>query len=321
MTRIAVTGASGFVGQNVIRTLVSEGHDVRALVRTQGTAPAGAAEVVIGDFTLNPDWVEALEGQDVVICLAARVHVMHENAVDPLGEFRKINVEVNRQIANAAVQARVPSLVFISSIKVNGEATRPGNPFRASGPAAPQDAYGMSKYEAEVMLREIAEESGLDVVIIRSPLVYGPGVGGNFFRLLKLAQSGLPLPFGSLSNKRAIIAVENLADAVLAACTKELNGVTVLLVNDQESISTSQLLRKLAEYLGKSARLLPFPSAVLSGGLAIVGKKAEADRLLGTMEVEVSSDPPGYGWIPPYSTDEALERTARWFREGPGRPE
>jgi UDP-glucose 4-epimerase len=244
---------------------------------------------------------------------------MHENAVDPLGEFRKINVEVTRQIAQAAVQAGVPRLVFISSIKVNGEATRPGNPFRASSPAAPQDPYGISKYEAEVMLRELGEESGLEVVIIRPPLVYGPGVGGNFFRLLKLAHSGLPLPFGSVSNKRARIAVENLADAILAACTKELNGVTVLLVNDQESISTSQLLRKLSEYLGKPTRLLPFPSAVLSGGLALIGKKAEADRLLDSLEVEVSSDPPGYEWIPPYSTDEALERTARWFRECTGR--
>lgn len=290
-------------------------------MRNRGSAPAGAEEVVLGDFTLNPDWAEALVGQDVVICLAARVHVMHEDAIDPLKEFRKINVEVTRQIAEAAVQAAVPRLVFISSIKVNGEATRPENPFRASNPAAPQDSYAISKYEAEVILREIGDESGLEVVIIRPPLVYGPGVGGNFLRLLRLAQSGLPLPLGSVSNKRAMIAIENLADAVLAACTKELNGVTVLLVNDQESISTSQLLRKLSEYLGKSARLLPCPSAVLSGGFAIVGKKAEADRLLGSLEVEVSSDPPGYEWIPPYSTDEALRRTARWFQEGPGRSE
>lgn len=321
MTRIAVTGASGFVGRNAIRTLVSAGHDVRALVRTQGTAPAGAEEVVLGDFTLNPDWAEALEGQDVVVCLAARVHVMHENAVDPLVEFRKINVEVTRQVAEAAVQAGVPRLVFMSSIKVNGEATRPGDPFQASSPAAPQDPYGVSKYEAEQMLREIGEESGLEVVIIRPPLVYGPGVGGNFLRLLRLAKSGLPLPLGSVTNKRAIIAVENLADAILAACTKKLNGVTVLLVNDQESVSTSDLLRRLSGYLGKSTRLIPFPSAVLIHGLALVGKKAEADRLLGTLEVEVSSDPPGFDWAPLYPTGEALRRTAMWFRESLGRTE
>lgn len=321
MMRIAVTGASGFVGGNVIETLVSAGHDVRALVRTQGTALAGVEEVALGDFTLNPDWLTALQDQDVVVCLAARVHVMQESAADPLEAFRKINVEATRQIAEAAVQAGVRRLVYMSSIKVNGEATRPGAPFHANDPAAPQDPYGVSKYEAEVMLRQIGEESGLEIVIIRPPLVYGPGVGGNFLRLLKLAQSGLPLPFGSVSNKRAMVAVENLADAVLTACSRDINGVTLLLVNDPESMSTSQLFRKLSEYLEKPARLLPFPSAVLAGVMASVGKKAEADRLLGSLDVEISSDPRGFEWVPPHSTDKALERTARWFREGSGRSE
>lgn len=319
MTNIGVIGASGFVGRHLSRELVQRGYDVRAIVRSRGSAPEGTDELALGDFTGHPNWDEALEGLDVVICLAARVHVMKESADDPLAEFRRVNVQVTREIAEAAVRTGVSELVFLSSIKVNGEETLSGSPYRASDPPMPQDPYGVSKLEAEEVLRGIGSRSGLKFAVIRPPLVYGPGVGGNFLRILKLARSGLPLPLGSINNKRAMISVSNLADAVITASEADFGPWVVILVNDQESITTTHLFRSLASAMGVPSRLLPVPAGLLSRALTLAGKKAEATRLLGSLDVEISSDPAGFGWTPPYSTEESLKRTALWYLKSTGR--
>jgi UDP-glucose 4-epimerase len=315
VSKIAVTGATGFVGGHLVQELLSQGHTVRSLVRRKGTAPSGTEEIALGDFTQNPDWRAALEGQDAVICLAARVHVMKETLSDPIAAYRKTNVRVTESIANAAVETGVPRLVFLSSIKVNGERTSPGQPFSANDAPRPEDPYGVSKWEAEQVLNHFHRATGLEVVIVRSPLVYGPGVGGNFLRLLRLVDSGIPLPFGSADNKRAMISVDNLSDALITASMMDAVGTSVLLVKDHESLSTAQLLRSLAEEFDKPSRLFRFPAPLLSFALRSLGKRNVAERLLGSLDVEISSQPQGFSWRPSYSTQETLKNTVDWYRQ------
>jgi nucleoside-diphosphate-sugar epimerase len=249
------------------------------------------------------------------MCLAARVHVMKETLADPIAAYREINVHVTESIANAAVEAGVPRLVFLSSIKVNGESTRPGRPFSAKDVPRPEDPYGITKWEAEQALQGIHRRSGLEVVIVRSPLVYGPGVGGNFLRLLRLANSRAPLPFGSVDNRRAMVSVENLSDALITASTASGIANALLLVKDPESPSTAELLRSLSEGLGKPSSVIRLPVPVLAFALRSLGKGGEADRLLGSLDVEISSEPPGFVWAPPYGMQEGLEKTVTWYRQ------
>jgi len=313
MQRIVVTGATGFVGRHLINRLVRDGKDVTALVRTKGTAPKDVTEVAVGDFTEVDDWVSVLEEHDAVIHLAARVHVMNETAPDPKVEFRHHNVQVTQGIATGAAQAGIRNFIFLSSIKVNGEETDPGKPFTCFSLPNPLDPYGHSKAEAEVMLERVSETNDMSILVIRPPLVYGPGVGGNFLRLLRLASVGLPLPLGSTTNKRAMISVDNLVDRIIAGLEESSTPFEVSLVSDKEVMSTGEIVLTLADAMGTPARLFPFPTGLLTSVLSAAGKRQEAQRLLGSLEVEVGSTA-GTNWRPPHSAKDEFRKVAEWYK-------
>ena len=274
--------------------------------------PNGAEKVLVGEITGETDWSDALQGIDVVIHLAARVHVMQEKSSDPLAEFRKVNVEGTLRLAEDAAKAGVKRLVYVSSIKVNGEATF-DRPFSESDEPNPQDPYGISKHEAEMALQKISAETGLEVVIVRPPLVYGPGVGGNFARMLGWIEKGIPLPLGSVRNRRSMIYVENLADALIHCATRPEAANETFLVSDAETVSTPELVRILSEKMGVKPAIFPFPPALLAMLGKLAGKSAEIERLTGSLEIDSSRIRERLGWQPPFGPDEGLSETARWF--------
>lgn len=311
--RVLVTGANGFVGKALCRKLVDEGYGVRGAVRSEKSAlPSGVEKIVVGDIDGNTDWSSALEGIDCVIHLAARVHVMRDESADPLSEFRKVNVEGTRKLAESAAAAGVRRLVYASSIKVNGEGTR-SKPYTEDDRPNPQDPYGISKWEAEKILHDISAETGLEVVIIRPPLVYGPEVGGNFIRMLQWIAKGIPLPLDSVDNRRNLIYVGNLANALmLCSVHPEAKGKTFL-VSDTESISTPELIRRIASTMHISPRLFGFPVSALGLLGKITGKSAEFSRLAGSLEIDSSRIRGQLGWTPPFTLEEGLTETIGWF--------
>lgn len=308
---IAVTGAYGFVGRALCQAMRAQGLPLRALSR--GPQADGAA-VLVGDLAEQPDLAQALAGVDVLIHLAARVHVMRETAADPLAEFRRANVEASRHLAMAAAAAGVRRLVYVSSAKVNGEDSG-ATPFRADGPVQPQDAYAQSKWEAEQALRQVAAATGLEVVVLRSPLVYGPGVGGNFLRLLRWVRRGLPLPLAALRNRRSLLYVGNLADALLACALRPAAAGRTYLVCDGEPCSTPELMRRLAQAMGRPSRLWPCPPALLGWATGLLGKTAEWERLAGSLELDDSALRRELDWQPPYPAQQGLQETAAWFMQ------
>jgi nucleoside-diphosphate-sugar epimerase len=239
---------------------------------------------------------------------------MRETASDPMIEFRTINVGVSETLAKAAIAHRVKRFVYVSSVKVNGEATSDQPYIRVDLPA-PQDAYGISKWEAERALWAMTHSTGLEVTVVRPPLVYGAGVGGNFLRLLKLVSCGTPLPFSAVHNRRSMIYNGNLAHALIACAVHPNAAGKTYLVSDGEDISTPDLVRKLAAALGKRARLLPVPVGILQLAGAVTGKTAEIDRLVGSLQVDSSRMRSDLGWTPPFSLEEGIAATARWFAE------
>jgi nucleoside-diphosphate-sugar epimerase len=263
--------------------------------------------VVVGDINSHTDWSKALEAHGVVH-LAARVHVMDDSAQDPLAEFRAVNVEGTLNLARQAAHAGVKRFVFVSSVKVNGEATLPGCPFNVQDPPAPADPYAISKQEAEKGLRELAAETGLEVVIIRPPLVYGPGVKANFLRLIKTVQKGLPLPLGRVRNKRSLVGIDNLLDLIITCIDHPAAAGQTFLVSDGEDLSTPDLIRKLASAMGRPARLLPVPSTLLRLGGRMIRKSAEVERLVGSLQVDINHTCETLGWRPPVSVDEGIRR-------------
>jgi UDP-glucose 4-epimerase len=310
--RVLVTGATGFVGRALLRRLAADGHVLRAAVRSR-TPDLDAEQVRIGDLGPDTDWDAAVAGCDAVIHAAARVHVMRERAAEPLAEYQRTNVDGTLHLARRAAAACVRRFVFVSSIKVNGEATQPGRPFRADDPPAPVDAYGASKLEAEQGLRRIAAETGMQVTIVRPPLVYGPGVRANFLALMRALQRGLPLPLGAIHNRRSLVALDNLVD-LIAVCTRHPAAAdAVLLAGDGEDLSTTELARRLAAALGVRARLLPVPAALIEAAAHLLGRGAVAQRLCGWLQVDTGATRERLGWTPPVSVDEALRRTAEHF--------
>lgn len=311
-TRILVTGASGFIGRALLARLAAEGQAVRAAVRG-GAADLGVEQVRVGDLGPDTDWDAAVRGRDVVIHTAARVHMINERAADPLTEFRRANVEGTLRLARSAAAAGVRRFVFVSSIKVNGEETQPGRPFRADDPSAPADPYGVSKLEAEQGLRRIAAESGIQFTIVRPPLVYGPGVKANFLDLMRALHRGVPLPIGAIHNKRTLVALDNLVD-LLATCTIHPAAANaVLLAGDGEDLSTTELALRLAAALGVRARLLPVPAALLERAARLLGRGAVARRLCKWLQVDIGPTCERLSWSPPVGVDEALRRTAAHF--------
>lgn len=310
--KVLVTGASGFIGGHLCAHLVSRDHQVTAVVRREGSAPPDTTEVVVGDVGPATVWDGVLAGHDAVIHLAARVHVMRETSGDPLQEFRTVNVEGTRRLAQSASKQQVRRFVYLSSIKVNGEATH-GTPFSARDAPAPVDAYGISKYEAEVAIANEVRNGNMGAVIVRTPLVYGPGVGGNFVRMMKLAASGLPLPLGSVRNRRSLASVWNLADLLERAGTDDKATGAVVLAADPSSPSTPELLRAMRRAMGKPARLVSFPVGLLEVLGKFSGQKPAIDRLVHSLEVQFGSDSNEWQWEPQISFEESIERTATWF--------
>lgn len=314
---ILLTGASGFVGKGLLMRFVDESeYRVRAALRPHAMGSSRAdSEVPVGDLGGGTDWREALADCQVVIHSAARVHVMNDAASDPLIEFRKVNVEGTLNLAAQAATSGVKRFIFISSIKVNGEGTSLGSPYTAEDSLNPVDPYGVSKLEAERGLRKIASETGMEVVIIRPVLVYGPGVKANFHTMMSWLNKGIPLPLGTINNRRSLVALDNLVDLILTCVTHPSAANQTFLVSDGEDLSTTELLRRMGSSLGKPARLLPVPSWLLVAGAALIGKRSVSDRLCGSLQVDINKTHEVLSWSPPVSVDEALSKTAIHFLE------
>lgn len=308
--KFLITGADGFVGKPLCAELLRRGHPVRAAVRA-ADAPAGNIEqAAVGSIDGATDWSIVLRGVGVVIHLAARVHVMSDTAADPLAEFLKVNLHGTVNLAQQAAQAGVKRLVYVSSIKVNGEETRDEQRFSEADPPAPQDPYAISKWQAEQALHRVAQETGLEVVIIRPPLVYGPGVKGNFAQMLKVLAKGVPLPLASVRNQRSLIYVGNLVDALIACATHPAAVGQAYLVCDSEDISTPDLLRQLAGEMGVPSRLFPCPPALLRLAGKLTGKPQQLERLLGSLQIDDAKIRRDLSWQPPFSLDQGLQATA-----------
>ncbi len=312
---ILVTGAGGFVGTALCQGLADAGHSVRRALRKSAlpSPEPRMQSVAIGDMGPDTDWQAALSGVACVVHLAARTHVLHETAADPLAEYRHINVFASEHLARAAAAAGVRRFVFLSSIKVNGEFTRE-HPFTEQDTPQPQDAYGLSKREAEQTLHEVAAATGLELVVLRPPLVYGPGVKGNLPALMNLLQRRLPLPLGSVRNQRSLIHIDNLVDAIIACIQAPVAIGKTYLVSDGEDISTPEMIRLLAAALGVPARLFPFPVALLKLGATLFGKGGEIRRLTDSLQVDSTRIRRELGWQPRFSPAQGLKETAGWYQ-------
>lgn len=306
---ILVTGASGFVGRALLPRLVADGHRVHAAVRRPDSGlPAGVDPVAIGDLTAQPDWRSALAGADAVVHLAARAHVLDERSPDAFALYRAANTLPTLRLAEAAAATGVRRLVFISSVRVHGSRTA-GAPFDEASPLAAEDPYGRSKAEAERGLAEIARASSLEVVVLRPPLVYGPGVRGNFARLARLVARGVPLPFGAVRNRRSLVYVGNLVDAIVQSLTHPAAAGRTFMVSDGEDVSTAELVRRIARALGRSPRLVPVPPTLLRAAGALAGRREDVARLLGDLVVDSTLLRRTLGWTPPHTLEEGLAAT------------
>lgn len=314
---VLVTGASGFVGRALVSSLVLAGRSVRAASRqplahdvADGFNACGFESAVVGDVNSSTDWRAALHGINTVVHLAARVHVMQDKSADPLAEFRRVNVAGTLRLAQQAVDAGVRRLVFISSIKVNGEVTALGCPYTADNSPAPVDAYGISKLEAEQCLLALAARTGLQVVIIRPVLIYGPGVKANFFKMMQWLNRGLPLPLGAIYNQRSMLALDNLLSLIMTCLDHPDAANQVFLASDGEDVSTTDLMHRTAYALGTSARLIPVPESVLIVVAGLLGKADMAQRLCGSLQADIAKTRRVLGWVPPLTLDAGLALAA-----------
>jgi nucleoside-diphosphate-sugar epimerase len=315
--RVLVTGATGFVGTALCDMLHQHGYAVRGAQRVlQSRVGWNLEPVAVGELGPGTDWSAALEDVQMVVHLAARVHVMRETAADPLAEFRRVNVSATEHLALQAVVAGTKRFVYVSSIKVNGERTE-GRGFTADAEPRPEDTYALSKFEAENALREIGERTGLEVVIVRPPLVYGPGVKGNFLSLLRWVERGLPLPLARCDNRRSLVGITNLADLLTRCVSHPAAAGKIILAGDGEDLSMPELIRRLARALGRPARLLPVPVSWLRLAARSLGKPGIYERLCGSLQIDIRDTRQTLAWTPPSTVDEELARTARWFlRQG-----
>lgn len=301
------------MGRGLLTRLLEDEYPVTAVVRdSTSKVDERASQVAVAGLTAQTDW-STLTGQDVVIHSAARVHVMNDQSADPLAEFRKVNVDGTLHLAHHAAAAGVRRFIFISSIKVNGEGTAPSKPYTAFDTPAPQDPYGVSKMEAEQGLREIAQQTGMEVVVIRPVLVYGPGVKANFRSMMSWVNRGIPLPLGAIHNKRSLVSLDNLVDLIVTCIDHPRAANQTFLVSDGEDLSTSEMLSKMAAALGRPARLLPVPATVLEGAAGLLGKRGVAQRLCGSLQVDIGHTRETLGWSPPVSVDQGFRAAASAF--------
>jgi nucleoside-diphosphate-sugar epimerase len=306
---ILVTGGSGFVGSALLKQLLLNGCEVSASARSSLTAELKAVQHhPIYDMTASTDWSAALNRVQTVVHCAARVHVMADSAADPLAEFRRVNVDGTLNLARQAAASGVARFVFVSSVKVNGEATVPGRAFTERDAPAPQDPYGQSKYEAELGLHQLAANTDMEAVIIRPPLVYGPGVKANFAALMSAVQRGWPLPLGAVHNQRSLVALDNLVDLIVTCVHHPAAANQTFLASDGHDLSTAELVRGMARAAGVSACLWPVPVWVLQVAAGALGKGAAVQRLCGNLQVDISKTRSLLGWVPPVTVAEGLRR-------------
>jgi nucleoside-diphosphate-sugar epimerase len=308
---ILVTGGSGFVGNSLINSLKGD-KKVKVAIRNSTYVLPKDVEICYASLSTTQDWSEILNGVSTVVHCAARVHVMNEQSVDSLTIYREINVDGTLHLAKAAILAGVKRFIFISTVKVNGEYTVPNFPFTAEDAPSPQDAYAISKMEAEKKLRILSEKSEMEVVIIRPPLVYGPSVRANFATMVQLVKLGIPLPLGAITlNRRSLIFVENLVDFIRICIDHPKAANQTFMVSDDDDVSTSVLLLKIAAALRVKSRSICISPMLIEWGAKIVGKTRMANRLLGSLQVDITKTKQMLGWKPKFSLDEGLLRTAQ----------
>lgn len=313
MKTILITGANGFVGRRVCTLLQRQGYAVRGTVRDCG-ATLVSNIISVDNIDGNTDWSKALEGIDIVVHLAARVHVMQETSKTPLESFRSVNVHGTERLARMAIEKGVRRFVYISSISIHGNSTD-AHAYIEEDEAQPHSPYAISKWEGELVLRKIEKESDLEIVIVRPPLVYGAGVGGNFLRLMHLAHRGLPLPLKSIQNRRSFIGIENLAD-LIECCVSNPNAAgETFVASDGEDLSTPDLIDRVARLMGHSARLIPVPVSIIRALGKLAGKEDVIDRLCNSLQVDAKKARNMLNWKPQLSLDVGLDRTVKWFME------
>lgn len=314
---ILITGASGFIGSALVRSLLSHSSfSISTAVRDRSVQfPSGVQTFQVGDLDSHCDWSRPLQGVNVVIHTAARVHVQSDDRADSLAKCRRVNVAGTLNLARQAKLAGVQRFIYLSSIKVNGEATLSGNPFSAEHQPDPADPYAISKYEAEKCLLEAVAGVGFEIVIIRPPLVYGFGVKANFQMMMRWLDKGIPLPLGAIHNKRSFVALDNLLSLIVTCIDHPAAANQIFLVSDGEDLSTTELLQRLAQAMGRSARLIPVPAGLLKLGGTLLGRRAMVQRLCGSLQVDISKTREVLDWNPPISVDEGLKRAAAGLKQ------
>ena len=311
---VLITGANGFLGTALCIRL-REFMAVRGAVRFKKLPTDHSDVIEISDLASSTNWASALKGMNQVVHLAARVHLLNDKSSDPLAEFRRVNVECSANLASQAAVAGVKRFVYLSSVKVNGEFTKAGQPFTADDVPSPEDPYGVSKYEAEQLLKQIAIETGMEVVIIRPPLVYGPGVKANFESMMRWVARGVPLPLAAVTdNRRSLVALDNLVDLIVTCLNHPAAANQTFLVSDGEDLSTADLLKRVGGALGHPARLFSMPPALLKLGATLVNKPGIYQRLCGSLQLDITKTRQLLEWTPPVSIDEGLRRAAETFR-------
>ncbi|MCY6493544.1 UDP-glucose 4-epimerase family protein [Leptolyngbya sp. GGD] len=307
-----ITGATGFVGSALCQLLEHSEHTVYGVVRSDAVLSPSVTPILVSSIAELDDH-PILPQIDVVIHLAARVHQMNDTAADPLSEFRAVNTEATKSLAIAAATAGVKRFVYLSSIKVNGDGQ--ASPYTERSTPQPADAYGISKWEAECALNEIAATTDLEIVILRPPLVYGAGVKANFLNLMNLVKTGIPLPLGGIHNQRSLVYVGNLVDAIVTCATHPQAAGQTFLVSDSTDVSTPELVRKISESMRKPVRLMPISPVILTNLARILGKTATLDRLFGSLTIDSSKLRQTLNWQPPFTLEQGLEQTARGFQD------
>lgn len=311
---LLLTGASGFLGKSLLEYFSSKKFRVRPVYRSNDQLKESGNDdaVLIPGLEEDVDWQTALNSVSVVIHAAARAHAMNDEAIDPLSEYRKINVYGTLNLAQQAAKAGVKRFIFISSIKVNGESTSLGKPFKADDIPSPEDAYGISKAEAEAGLWQISHETGMELVIIRPVLVYGQGVKGNFSKIISLIRRGLPLPFGCVNdNKRSFVGLDNLVNLIEVCVSHPKAANQIFLASDGHDVSTRELMRNIADAIQSPLYLIPIPVFIMNLGLTLFGKKMVVQRLMGSLQVDIEKNQRLLGWSPPFSLKDGLRKMLR----------
>ncbi len=308
---VLLTGSTGFVGKALMSTLRTKRHEISATTRSQSDSSASSNSFVVGEIDASTNWSTALQGVNAVVHLAARVHVMRDTAIDPLANFRSVNTEGTLNLARQAAATGIRRFIFLSTIGVNGNTTQTEKPFKENDASLPHDPYSVSKHEAEVGLRAISKSSGMEIVIIRPTLVHGSKAPGNFGKLTRLVSKGLPLPLASIDNRRSLVGIDNLVDFIVTCLKHPAAANETFLVSDNEDLSTPDLIRRMARAMNRPARLLPVPKSVLMAAATMLGKREIAQRLCGSLQVDISKSRTLLGWNPPVSVDEGLRRAVK----------